>query len=187
MSGTQSPGPGALPADGTAAPVPEDAPRSRRASTVPAPGPATETILVRANVRNRDGEEGVRHVELSQFRLWQYFVANRHGLEVTSAYLGLWMPHGEYERLRDFYERAGTVAPVDRIRIVTYDAELGVAHHLVRYVPTEEAETGLQRLLARLGPERAAEGVERERVPGTLVLRRRVDDLRRLEATLADG
>ena len=39
-------------------------------------------LLVRCEITNRDGDPGVRYVEHSLFRLWQYMMANKHGLVV---------------------------------------------------------------------------------------------------------
>ena len=54
-------------------------------------------LLVRCEITNRDGDPGVRYVEHSLFRLWQYMMANKHGLVVHGLAVCLWLPEQEWQ------------------------------------------------------------------------------------------
>ena len=117
-------------------------------------------LLVRCRVRNRAGEVSVRFVEQQLFRLWQYMMANRHGLRVLQVDFGLWIPEQEWLAQRTLFERAGPADDVKRVSLVIYDPATGVCDTLQRFVPAQDAEQVKARLLGRLQTETAAAGTE---------------------------
>lgn len=96
--------------------------------------------LVRCDVLNRDKELSVRLIEIEAFKLWEYLMTHKHGLQVSNPSLCLWVSDAAYEENRAIFERAGDSEPADRILLDLYDAEYGFTHASVRYTRRSETE-----------------------------------------------
>jgi hypothetical protein len=115
-------------------------------------------LLVRCEITNRDGDPGVRFVEHNVFRLWQYMMANKHGLVVHGLSVGLWLPEQEWQAQSEVFQRAGTVELVHRISVAIYERATGLCNTMQRYVPAPDADKVKELLLQRIPPEVRAEG-----------------------------
>lgn len=96
--------------------------------------------LVRAVVTNSRGEASTRYVELEDFRLWEYMMAERHGFDLLDKALCVWLSEAQYREQQDLFDRAGRVRPVTRIVTLIYDP----THHfdaiVNRFVPAEDTD-----------------------------------------------
>lgn len=115
-------------------------------------------LLVRCEITNRDGELGVRYVEHNVFRLWQYMMANKHGLVVHGLAVCLWLPEQEWQAQGEIFQRAGTMEAVHRLSFAVYDRTTGLCNTMQRYVPANDADKVRELLLSRISPEARAEG-----------------------------
>ena len=115
-------------------------------------------LLVRCDITNRDGDTGVRFVEHTVFRLWQYMMANKHGLVVHRLGICLWLPEQEWEIQGEIFQRAGAVESVQRLSFAIYDRSSGLCNTMQRYVPADDADKVKELLLQRISPEARAEG-----------------------------
>ncbi|NJN50728.1 MAG: hypothetical protein HC809_02030 [Gammaproteobacteria bacterium] len=106
-------------------------------------------VLIRCVVENRDGERSLRFVEQTHYRLWQYMMANKHSLRVTSPSVALWVPDTEYTAKEALLSRAGTNEPVDRIAFAIYDDQTGIVSTLQRFVARDDSTRLQQTLLAK--------------------------------------
>jgi hypothetical protein len=107
-------------------------------------------LLVRCDVENRLGEDSVRFVEHSLYRLWQYMMANKHQLRVQQASLCLWLPESEWDAQAKLFEHAGQVEAVHRIAIALFDDEQGFCNTIQRFVPEQDSQRVRTLLLSRL-------------------------------------
>lgn len=104
-------------------------------------------LLVRAEVRNRRDEPSLRFVEYSQFRLWQYLMANKHSVVVERAGLGLWLPETEWLAHQPLFDQSGPSETVLRLHYELYDDETGLADVVQRFVIADDFKTLRARLL----------------------------------------
>ncbi len=141
-------------------------------------------VLVRAVVRRtRTGipQESTRYVPVGEFGLWQYAMSNRHGLEVTAASIGVWLPDREFERHPEIFRGTGGVQQVDRVDVSLFDDQLGICHLVRRFAAREDLPALNHRLAQHLGP-----GDYRPEVTeGVFAGARAVTDLRRLSRPMA--
>lgn len=107
-------------------------------------------LLVRCSVRNRAGETSVRFIEQSLFRLWQYMMSNKHGLQVERVEVSLWLPEQEWQAQHELFQQAGPVEEVKRISFAVYDAGSKLCNTLQRFVLAAEADRVKELLLERL-------------------------------------
>ncbi len=107
-------------------------------------------LLVRCSVRNRSGEASVRFIEQSLFRLWQYMMANKHGIQVERVEVSLWLPEQEWAAQHALFQQAGPVEEVKRISFAVYDAGSKLCNTLQRFVLAAEADRVKDLLLERL-------------------------------------
>jgi hypothetical protein len=134
-------------------------------------------LLVRCEITNRDGDPSVRFVEHGVFRLWQYMMANKHGLVVHGLAVCLWMPEQEWQAQGDLFQRAGTVEEVQRLSFAIYDRSTGLCNTMQRYVPAADADKVQGLLLQRISPEVRADGdFAMEREAGRAIVRDDVVD-----------
>lgn len=115
-------------------------------------------LLVRCEITNPDGDPGVRYVEYSVFRLWQYMMANKHGLVVHELAVSLWLPEQEWRAQGEIFQRAGTVESVHRLSFAIYDRSTGLCNTMQRYVPADDADKVKALLLQRISPQARNEG-----------------------------
>jgi hypothetical protein len=113
---------------------------------------------VRCEITNRDGDPGVRFVEHNVFRLWQYMMANKHGLVVHGLSVSLWLPEHEWQAQGEIFQRAGVVESVHRISFAIYDRATGLCNTMQRFVPAGDSEKVRELLTQRISPEARAEG-----------------------------
>jgi hypothetical protein len=145
-------------------------------------------LLVRCDVTNSDDEQSLRFVEYSVYRLWQYMMANKHGIRVDSAAMCLWLPEAEWHAQSDMFQHAGTSESVNRINIAIYDHATSFCNTIQRYVPI--AESGrVQELLMRRIPMAARESddVVMEIDSGIAIVREGLADLVNLGYALTDA
>ncbi|MEQ8486005.1 MAG: hypothetical protein RIB46_16730 [Pseudomonadales bacterium] len=115
-------------------------------------------LLVRCEITNRDGDPGIRFVEHNLFRLWQYMMANKHGLVVHGLAVCLWLPEHEWQAQGEIFQRAGEVEEVHRLSFAIYDRATGLCNTMQRFVPANDADRVRELLLQRISPEARAEG-----------------------------
>lgn len=96
--------------------------------------------LLRCQVVNRYRESSVRYVEIDAFRLWEFLMTERHGLQVGEPELCLWLHEGEYARNANVFEHAGDAEPVNRILVDLFDDAYGFSQAITRYVPAAETD-----------------------------------------------
>lgn len=133
--------------------------------------PFTESQkLVRCDVINRYREASIRLVEIDAFKLWQYLMTHKHGLQVTNPSLCLWVSQTEYEDNEAIFERAGDVEAVDRVVVELFDAEYGFSQTSIRYTRNHETEHMVKILKSHV-PEalRDSDSCSVEVIPGMVV------------------
>ena len=96
--------------------------------------------LIRCNVIGKAGSDSVRMVELENFRLWEYLMTNKHGLQVHNLFLCLWVCEEEYIENENVYSHAGKADQVNHIVVELYDDEYGFTNTINRFVPDEETD-----------------------------------------------
>jgi hypothetical protein len=107
-------------------------------------------VLVRCSVINRDSATSVRFIEQDHFRLWQYMMANKHGLIVQDVAPCLWLPDSEYATNAAVFGRAGANEPVTCLIFAVYDSATGICNTMQRFVPTHETDQLREQLLQRV-------------------------------------
>lgn len=109
-------------------------------------------LLVRCEVENRSGEPSLRYVEHNQFRLWQYLMANKHGIIVRSAGMALWLPQREWQERAELFERAGPCETVMRLHLEIFDPLTGLCDVVQRFVPESDLTLVAAKLEGMLPP-----------------------------------
>lgn len=115
-------------------------------------------LLIRCEVTNRDGDPSVRFVEHNLFRLWQYMMANKHGLVVHGLSVSLWFPEPEWDAQDELLKSSCPVEPVHRIGLAIYDRATGLINTMQRYVPAADSELVKDLLLQRIPHEVRSDG-----------------------------
>lgn len=149
--------------------------------------PAHRQLLVRCQILNRQREASERFVEQSLFRLWQYMMANRHGLRVESAEVCLWLPGAEWQAQEELFSRVGAALPVSRLSLTLYDAEAGLTQSVQRFVATERAAVLRERLLGHLAGDGRDRHCDLTQHDGMAALRSELDDLLQIGYAFEDG
>jgi len=145
-------------------------------------------LLVRCVVSNADDERSVRFVEHSVYRLWQYMMANKHGLLVAQASLCLWLPEGEWESHGELFARAGAEENVNRINIAIYDHQTSFCNTVQRFVPSADSPRLQELLLSRIPMKaRESDDVIMEIDTGVAIVREGLADLVNLGYALTDS
>jgi hypothetical protein len=96
--------------------------------------------LVRCQVINRYREATTRFVEIEAFKLWEYLMSSKHGLQVADPSLCLWVDEEAYRQNASVFEHAGQVEPVDRIVVELFDAAYGFSQTSIRYARASECD-----------------------------------------------
>ncbi len=115
-------------------------------------------VLIRCEVTNREGDPSVRYVEHNVFRLWQYMMANKHGLVTYGLAVSLWLPEHEWQAQGELFRHAGRVEFVHRINFAIYDRDSGLCNTMQRYVPADDVDKVHSLLLQRISPELREDG-----------------------------
>jgi len=149
--------------------------------------PAHRQLLVRCQVLNREREASERFVEQSLFRLWQYMMANRHGLRVETAEVCLWLPGAEWQAREELFSRVGAALPVSRLHLTLYDAEANLTQTVQRFVATERAAALRERLLGHLAGDGRDLHCDLAQHDGMATLRSDLDDLLQIGYAFEDG
>jgi hypothetical protein len=148
-------------------------------------------LLVRCSVRNRDGETSVRFIEQNLFRLWQYMMANKHGLQVERVEVSLWLPEHEWQAQHELFQQAGPVEEVKRISFAIYDAGAKLCNTLQRFVLAAEVDKVkgllLERLPANVKEQGASGDYAMEVEGGYAIIREDIADLASLGQPLAQA
>ena len=145
-------------------------------------------MLVRCGISNRSGDPGVRFVEHSLFRLWQYMMANKHDIVVRDAELCLWLPQTEWRTQSELFHRAGAVHTVHRISFAIYDTDIGMCDTLQRFTSAADSAQLQELLLERIPAVRRATGDFTMQVEeGHAIVREGLADLISLGYTLTDS
>ena len=108
--------------------------------------------LVRCDVVNRYREASVRLVEIDQFKMWEYLMTHKHGLQVTNPTLCLWVGQRTFDQNRTIFERSGETEEVDKILLELFDEEYGFSQTSVRYVRRAETDQ-IKRILLSHVPQ----------------------------------
>lgn len=136
-------------------------------ATDPSP-PAGHPRIVGCEVVNPDGERGVRYIELEKYRLWEYVMRARHGIEVRPIQIGLWVDYREFVANPGPFQHGGTVDDVTCISISWFNPRHKYSFEVTRYTPTEGLETIKDILLSHISRSEARseqfDVVEREGV-----------------------
>ena len=112
--------------------------------------PGGHPRLLRCRVANPGGEESVRFVELEQFRLWEYMMRTRHGIEVHALQLGLWIPPAEFHDHAQAFAHGGAIEKVTRITLSLFNPRHGYTLDIDRFVPSKHCGTVKRILLSHL-------------------------------------
>ena len=115
-------------------------------------------LLVCCTVTNRSGEESIRYVEQSLYRLWQYMMANKHHILVQDATVCLWLPKDELEVHHQLFRHAGNVAEVHRLSFASYDQHSGICNTRQRFVAAAEVDRVRTLFLNRVPTESKRSG-----------------------------
>jgi hypothetical protein len=145
-------------------------------------------LLVRCDVRNSAEEHSVRFVEHSVYRLWQYMMANRHGITVQETALCLWLPEAEWNHQSDLFHHAGTTELVNRINIAVYDPISRFCNTVQRFVSSQDSFRVEELLMGRISTEtRNSDDVVMEVDTGMAIVREGLADLVNLGYALTDA
>lgn len=145
-------------------------------------------LLVRCLVSNADEERSIRFVEHSVYRLWQYMMANKHGIRVAEASLCLWLPESEWESHGELFTHAGTEEHVNRINIAIYDHQTSFCNTVQRFVPSADSPRVQELLLGRIPMDaRQSDDVIMEIDAGMAIVREGLADLVNLGYALTDA
>lgn len=106
--------------------------------------------LLRCDVVNRAGGAGLRYVELEQFRLWEYMMRTRHGIEVRGLRVGLWLTSPEFRANAGPLLHGGTAEEVTQITISAFNTRHHYTLDTVRYVPTDQFESVKEILMSHV-------------------------------------
>ena len=109
--------------------------------------------LIRCEVINRYQEISVRLIEVESFKLWEYLMTHKHGLQVRHPTPCLWISQNEFDSNPALFEHAGDIEAVDRIIVDLYDEAKGYSQTSIRYSRHQETEGLLRILKAHLPPE----------------------------------
>ena len=109
--------------------------------------------LVRCQVVNRYRETSTRFIEIGAFKLWEFMMTNKHGLQVGEPSLCLWVDDGEYENNANVFDRAGEVEQVNRIVVDLFDREYGFSQTTTRYARISETDQVLDILRSHIPAE----------------------------------
>lgn len=143
---------------------------------------------MRCGTSNSSGDPGVRFVEHSLFRLWQYMMANKHNILVENAELCLWLPEAEWRGQSELFQRAGAVHAVHRLSVAIYDPATGHCDTLQRFTSAADSAQLQQLLLERIPADRRATGDFTMQVEeGRAIVRQGLADLITLGYTLTDS
>ena len=107
-------------------------------------------LLVRCETTNRQQQPSIRFVEHNVFRLWQYTMANKHGLEVRHAKVCLWLPEQQWQHQRSYFEALGANYQVALLRFDLFDSQHQLWERVQRFVPSDESAQVAQRLTRRI-------------------------------------
>lgn len=128
--------------------------------------------LLRCDTVNRFHEPGVRFVELENYRLWEYMMRNRHGIEVRHLKLCLWLGEATFMRNAGPFSHAGDIEEVSRVQVSIFDEQHSYFFDVKRYVLAEEADKVQEIMLSRIPAEIRKRGdYEMELTPGLCVER----------------
>jgi hypothetical protein len=97
------------------------------------PHPYDSQKLVRCEVVNRYREGSTRFVALEAFKLWEYLMTEKHGLQVSEPRLCLWLDAATFGEQAALFEHIGEIESVSRVVVDLYDAEYGFSQTLTRY------------------------------------------------------
>jgi len=101
--------------------------------------PDTEK-LIRCNVLNRYKELSVRLIELSNYRLWEHLMTNRHEATVNDVKLCLWTNQKTYHDNESIYAHSNDIEEVNRIVVELYDDKYGFSNTIIRFATAAETE-----------------------------------------------
>jgi len=128
--------------------------------------------LVRCQVVNRYQEASVRFVEIGSFRLWEYLMTNKHGLQISQPTLCLWIDENDYQLSAGVFDRAGEIEFVDCVAVDLFDPEYRFSQTISRYVRTTESEHLIDILRSHIPTELSDPEICRIEVIGGRVVQR---------------
>lgn len=96
--------------------------------------------LVQCYTQNDNGEQRMRLVEMENFRLWEYMMTTKHGLEILEPEPCLWIHQGDFDRKQDIFSHAPSVQAVNRVVLSIYDEAYGFSHFINRFVSAADTD-----------------------------------------------
>lgn len=106
--------------------------------------------LMKCEVRNKKQESSVRFIEWDYFKLWEYLMIHKHGMQVVTRFLHLWLNEEEFIQKAAIYQRFDQIEKVNRLEMLQFDTEYGVFHGTCRYVVDSEIDKVKTILLSHL-------------------------------------
>ena len=109
--------------------------------------------LIRCNVINRYNEESIRFIELSNFKLWEYLMTNKHGIKIGNMSLCLWVSDEEFKENENLYLHSGEVENVNRVVVDMFNEEYGFSNAITRFVRGSETDQVIKILTSHVPKE----------------------------------
>lgn len=106
--------------------------------------------LIRCSVVNNEGKSSVRLIEIEAFKMWEYLMSNKHGLQINDPMLCLWLTEEEYKDNAMIFQRSGEVEAVNKIIVDIFDSEYGFSHTIERYALDEETDQVIEILRSHI-------------------------------------
>ena len=106
--------------------------------------------LVRTEVVNPSGEASQRYIDRQVFTLWKHYVEHRHGLRVKAPLSCVWVPADEVRRQDRLFAAAAHRCSVQKLCFECYDAKSGITEEKTRFVPEEDVDAMVDRLMQHL-------------------------------------
>lgn len=132
----------------------------------------SSTMLTKCITVNQSGIGRQRYVDFQSFRLWEYLVTHKHGLQVGDEIHCLWLSEEEFSKNENVHRHSGEVEPVDRIVFSVYDESLGFNTIIDRFTHDSDSSNQLDMLNSHLAEQNIKEDViESTIIPGYAVER----------------
>lgn len=123
--------------------------------------------VVRCHVTNSNGDVTMRFIELEDYKLWEYMMQHKHGMQVDIERLCVWLVGEEYLAKEQLYSRSGSSEQVERIVLRVFDESKAYYHTINRFYPAADSDA-MKRILLKHVPDevRDSDRLEMFRFPG---------------------
>lgn len=120
-------------------------------------------------------------IEIEMFKMWEFLLKSRHGLQVVEPALCLWVSEAAFNDNAEIFDHAGKVVKVDRIAIHIFDVEYSFTHTIERYSLADETEQVVAVLRSHIPDESQDNDLYQiEIMPGSIILKQPNPKERRL-------